>query len=585
MDIILGIDLGTTNSAVSVLKNGKPEVLKNAQGESILPSVAGVDREGKLLVGHPARNQAMLAPERTVKSIKRRMGEDVRIPLGEQSYSPQEISAILLRTLKQQAQQTLGQPVSKAVITVPAFFSENQRDATRQAGELAGLEVVRIVNEPTAAALTYQADSQAGEKLLVYDLGGGTFDVSIVQMEEGVIEVLASHGDTRLGGDDFDELLLEYVCDQFQELHDVDLRELPAARSRLLQAVEEAKKQLSSEPFAELVEEFIAEKDGAPLHLKTELQRQDYEEMIEPLLFKTLKSVDAALEAAKLRADDIDKIVLVGGSSRTPRIHDLLEEQLGQRPLLAVDPDLCVSLGAAAQGGLIAGADVGSVLVDITPHTLGIQCVGEVNGMESLHCFSPIIPCNTPLPANRSEVYYTAFDGQKAAEIHVLQGENDDVRLNQSVGKFLLEGLDENASEGNELLVRFQLDINGILTVTAVERLTSLEKTLTIDNAIRRFDAQQREQAEAKLAEIFSEDIVIDAEPLVPASENQAVWDSARRVIEQARQLLPQAAEEDAEELKELAEQLEKAVAEESLETVRDIQPQLEDLVFYLEDA
>ena len=377
MEPIVGIDLGTTNSEIAVIRDGRPEVIR-IDGEAILPSVVGLDPEGRLLVGTPARNQWVLAPERTVRSIKRKMGEDVRVRLGDREYAPQEISAIILGRLKERAEQFLGQPVRKAVITVPAFFNEVQREATREAGELAGLEVVRIINEPTAAALTYDPDAENMERLLVYDLGGGTFDVSIVQVERGVVEVLASHGDTHLGGDDFDQLLLDYVCDEFAKEHKIDLRKSLVAKSRVLGAVEEAKKVLSAEAVATIQEEFIAESGGAALHLDLEIERAEYEALIEPLLAKTLTCVDQSLDDARLNAQQIDKVILVGGASRTPLVHRLLERRLGRELHTEVDPDLCVAMGAAVQGGLINGIDVGPVLVDITPHTLGIPALGEL---------------------------------------------------------------------------------------------------------------------------------------------------------------------------------------------------------------
>ncbi|MCY2988273.1 MAG: Hsp70 family protein [Planctomycetota bacterium] len=589
MEIILGIDLGTTNSEVAIIVDGKPVVLKDSDGSAILPSVVGLDRDGRLLVGRTARNQAILAPERTVKSIKRRMGLDVKVTLGDQSFTPQEVSAMILRTLKERAEQVLGQPVRKSVITVPAFFNDNQRQATREAGELAGLEVVRIINEPTAASLVYEAHATRRERLLVYDLGGGTFDVSIVQIERGVVEVLASHGDTHLGGDDFDQLLLDFVCNQFQDEHGLDLREVPVAKSRLLQAVEEAKKRLSSEAFTLLAEEFLVEKDGLPLHLQRELDRREYEELIGPLLHKTVRCVDAALADAKLLAQDIDKIILVGGSSRTPLIHRLLEEQLGQAPHLEVDPDLCVAMGAAVQGGLIAGIDVGPVLVDITPHTLGIQCLGELHGMLSSNMFSPVISRNTPLPATRSEIYHTSVDGQVLVEIHVLQGEEPDARHNESIGKFLLEGLDPDAPQGNEILVRFELNLDGILVVTVVERATSLEKRLTIDNAITRFHASDREEALTKLAAMFTDGETTDAgsspdEAAVPP-ELRPVIEEAHQLIAKSRRLAESALEQDAQEIAELVGQLEEAVSQRELDAIQEIRTKLEDMVFYLEDA
>ncbi|MDY0165956.1 MAG: Hsp70 family protein [Thermoguttaceae bacterium] len=591
MDPILGIDLGTTNSVVSIIKDGKPEVLCDEMGQGILPSVVGLDAEGRLLVGQEARNQALVAPERTVKSIKRKMGEEGQVQMAGNRYSPQEISAMILRTLKERAAKALGRPCTKAVITVPAFFGENQREATRQAGEMAGLEVVRIINEPTAASLVYEPHSQKNERLLVYDLGGGTFDVSIVQMEQGVVEVLASYGDTHLGGDDFDELLLDYVCDAFAKEHGVDLREIPTARSRMLQAVEEAKKRLSFEAYTTIAEEFIAEKAGKPLHVNMVIDREDYEELIEPLLKKTLNSVDAALDDARLSAGQIDRVLLVGGSTRTPLVHQLLAEQLHQQLHSEIDPDQCVALGAAVQGGLIAGVDVGPVLVDITPHTLGIRILGELHGMVSNQVFSPVIERNTALPAVRSEIYCTACDGQEVVQIDVYQGESEDVRLNQQVGSFRLEGLDEEAEQGNEILVRFQLDLDGILTVTAVERRTGLEKQLRIDNAVTRFRAKSQAEAKAKLAAMFCDS---DAEAFVDHSitdrpqevdPNRELFDETGELIAKARRLMQEAAAEDAAEMQKLAGELQEAVSRGDADGVRDIREQLDDLVFYLQDA
>ena len=589
METIVGIDLGTTNSAISVIRDGLPIMLKAADGQSVLPSVVGLDSEGQLLVGQAARNQIILAPERTIKSVKRKMGQDVKLSLGTQQYSPQEVSAIILRTLKEQAERALGQPVRKAVITVPAFFNETQREATRAAGGLADLDVVRIINEPTAATLVYEPKSEHNERLLVYDLGGGTFDVSVVQIEQGVIEVLSSHGDTQLGGDDFDELLLTWICEEFLDKHGLDLRDLAVAKSRLLQSAEEAKKRLSVEAYTELAEEFIAEKDGVPLNLKMTLNRREYEELIEPLLNKTVRCVDAALSDAGLRAAQIDKVLLVGGSSRTPLVHHLLERQLNQKPHFEIDPDLCVAMGAAVQGGLIAGVDVGAVLVDITPHTLGIECVGPLHGSTSPHCFSPIIERNTPLPATRSEIYYTGVQGQEKAEIHVLQGEDEDARHNHSIGKFMLEGLDENAPQGSEVLVRFELNLDGMLIVTAVERATSLEKRLTIQNAVTQFSAISTDEAKAKLAAMFgtadsTEHEVLSVQPPRDAGLQTAI-DQARDLIAKSRTLAASAGGEDADEIRELSEELEAAIAAEVPESIREISQRLEDVVFYLEDA
>lgn len=589
MDPILGIDLGTTNSVVSIIQDGQPLVLRGADSQAILPSIVGLDGSGRLLVGREARNQALIAPERTVRSIKRRMGEDAKVSMGDRDYSPQEISAMILRTLKERAEKALGRTLSRAVITVPAFFNDKQREATREAGLLAGLDVVRIINEPTAASLTYEPHSDSNERLLIYDLGGGTFDVSIVQVEQGVVEVLASHGDTHLGGDDFDQLLLDYVCDAFQAEHGIDLRANAASRSRLLQAVEEAKIRLSDEACTTIAEEFIAEKDGRPLSLQMEIERRDYEELIEPLLQRTLRSVDASLEDAKLSAGQIDRVILVGGSTRTPRVHQLLRQQLDHEPHWEVDPDLCVSLGAAVQGGLIAGVDVGPVLVDIASHTLGIRCLGELHGRMTDSLFSPIIPRNTPLPASRSEVYGTSWEGQDKVQIEVLQGEHEDARFNQAVGEFMLEGLDEEAAEGNEVLVRFQLNLDGILKVSAVERDTGLERTITIDNPMSRFQAKNREDAKARIASFFEEHGPHFAGTAggtqTSSSESSGQDDETSALLAKARRMLSRASAEDAAELRDLIAELQQASVERNAERLQDVRQRLEDVVFYLEDA
>src|SRR5262249_15566431 len=373
-DLIVGIDLGTTNSEIAVVENGLPRVLAE-DGDPILPSVVGLSDDGRLLVGHAARNQWDRAAERTGKSIKRKMGQDVKVPLGPDQFPPQEISAMVLRALKARAERELGTELRKAVITVPAYFNDSQRQATREAGQLAGLEGVRILNEPTAAALTYNPAQSKAEDSLVYDLRRETCDVSIVHAEAGVVEVLSSHGDTQLGGDDFDELLLNAVADDFAEMYEVDLRASRVSKARLLRAVEEAKKRLSDHAITRIEEEFIAEKDGVPLHLSTEFDRAEYEELIRPLIDRTMECVQHALDDARLTAAQIDRVVLVGGVTRTPLIGQLLEERLGQPAHREVNPDLCVAMGAAVQGAIIAGQNVGAVLVDITPHSLGIKCL------------------------------------------------------------------------------------------------------------------------------------------------------------------------------------------------------------------
>jgi molecular chaperone DnaK len=603
-DLIVGIDLGTTNSEVAYVQGGQPHVCEEG-GDPILPSFVGLSEDGRLLVGRAARNQWVIAPERTIKSIKRKMGQDVKVKLGDQEYRPQEISAMILRALRDRAAKHLGVPVTKAVITVPAYFNDSQRQATREAGELAGLEVVRILNEPTAASLTYDPSQQELKRMLVYDLGGGTFDVSIVQAQEGVVEVLASHGDTQLGGDDFDELLLTLICDRFQQEHRIDLRANLASRARVLRAAEEAKKHLSYHPFARIEEEFIAEKEGRALHLNTEISRQDYEHLIGPLLTRTMDCVQRALDDARLAASAIDKVVLVGGSTRTPLITQLLEQRLNQPAHQEVNPDLCVALGAGVQGAIIRGSSVGAVLVDITPHTLGIKCVSDDMGMPFLHRFAPIIKRTTPLPASRSEVFYTWSDNQTEVEIDVYQGEDDDVRRNHRIGRFLVEGLSRVPS-GNPILVQLDLNLDGVLRVSARERATGLQKQVTIENALARFQREERSLAQDRLARLWAEqeeeeegDFGASAEEPLPIAgateempslvpgprEGQREAVQARALLEKAQRLLEKVPAEDRAEVERQMQRVQVAMTDHRWAEVTAAANELADTLFYLEDA
>jgi molecular chaperone DnaK len=603
MDTIVGIDLGTTNSEVAVLREGQPHVLPDDGGDPILPSFVGLSEDGRLLVGKPARNQWVLAPERTVKSIKRKMGQDVKVKLGDQEYRPQEISAMILRALRDRAARQLRQELRKAVITVPAYFNDTQRQATMEAGNLAGFEEVRILNEPTAASLTYDPQHHELRRMLVYDLGGGTFDVSVVQQQAGVVEVLASHGDTQLGGDDFDDLLLKLVCDRFQDDHGVDLRANLVARSRVLRAVEVAKRHLSFHPFARIEEEFIAEKEGAALHLNLEISRAEYEALIRGLLDRTMDCVQRALDDAHLTPSAIAKVVLVGGSTRTPLVGELLEERLGQPAHQEVNPDLCVAMGAAIQGGIMTGADVGAVLVDITPHSLGIKCLDTSGGYFFEHRFAPIIHRNTSLPASRSELFHTTHDGQTEVEIDVYQGENEDVRLNHRVGRFLVQGLAPVAA-GNPLLVQLDLNLNGTLKVSGRERATGLQKTVTIDNALARFEREEREVSRERLETLWAdaedhaeengeiEDLLEaggDDEPLPELApgprEGQREAVQARALLEKAERLLDKVQPEDRVELDKLMTKVRTALTDRRWDQLTAASNELADTLFYLEDA
>ena len=599
MDTIVGIDLGTTNSEVALVRDGQPFVIPDDDGEPILPSFVGVSEDGRILIGKAARNQWVLAPERTVKSIKRQMGQDVTVRLGDQDYRPQELSAMILRSLRDRASRHLGQPVHKAVITVPAYFNDAQRQATHEAGELAGLEVVRILNEPTAASLTYDTGQQDLRRMLVYDLGGGTFDVSVVQAQQGVVEVLSSHGDTQLGGDDFDELLLNHVCDRFAAEHSVDLRAGLSSRARVLRAVEAAKRHLSFHPFARVEEEFIGEKDGVALHLNLELSRREYEALISPLLERTMDCVKRALDDSRLTPQRLDKVVLVGGSTRTPRVGEMLEELLGQPAHQEVNPDLCVALGAGVQGAIVAGADVGAVLVDITPHSLGIKCLDEEPGFAFEFRFAPIIHRNVALPASRSEVFHTYRDGQTEVEIDVYQGENHDVRRNHRVGRFMVQGLAPVAA-GNPIVVQLDLNLDGILKVSARERATGLQKQVTIENALDRFERAERdgardrlerlwldrENGESELVETGADDepsAIPSLEPAPRAGQREAV--QARALLEKAERLLGCVQPEDRKEVERLMGRVREALTDRRWVQVTSTSNDLADTLFYLEDA
>ncbi len=598
MELIVGIDLGTTNSEVALVREGQPHVFEE-DGDPILPSFVGLSDDGRLLVGKAARNQWVLAPERTVKSIKRKMGQDVKVRLGDQEYRPQEISAMILRALRDRAAARLGQEVRKAVITVPAYFNDAQRQATREAGELAGLEVVRILNEPTAASLTYDPAHTELRRLLVYDLGGGTFDVSVVQAQQGVVEVLASHGDTQLGGDDFDDLLLNLVCERFRAEHGVDLRADLVAKSRTLKAVEAAKRHLSFHPFARVEEEFIAEKDSVALHLNEEIGRADYEDLIRPLLDRTMDCVQRALDDARLTGSQIDKVVLVGGSTRTPLVSNLLEERLGQPAHQEVNPDLCVAMGAAIQGAIIAGADVGAVLVDITPHSLGIKCLDEHFGYAFEFKFAPIIHRNTPLPASRSAVFHTYHDDQEEVEIDVYQGESDDVRRNHRVGKFLVQGL-ARVPAGNPIVVQLDLNLDGMLKVSARERATGLQKEVVIENALARFEREERDEARERLERLWldqeingesggevegggAEDELPTLAPGPREGQREAV--QARALLEKAERLMERVQPDDRPELERLMGNVRTGLTDRQWDKVTSASNELADALFYLEDA
>jgi len=480
---VVGIDLGTTNSLVAALESGQPWVIPDESGELLLPSVVGIGAGGELLVGAAARRQYAAAPERTVRSIKRQMGSDGTVGLGERQHRPQEISALILRALKQRAEAALGEAVTQAVITVPAYFTDAQRQATKEAGEIAGLEVLQILNEPTAAALVFDRPDDDSQRLLVYDLGGGTFDVSIVEITGPVTEVLASHGDNRLGGDDFDRRLQRLLAERFEQEHGLPLPAEEAVEARLLQAAERAKIQLSEQSRVKVREAYLLSQGDTPLHLDTELQRADFEALIQPLLRDTLTAIDRALADAGLQAADLDRVILVGGSTRIPLVQALVEEHLPEVAVNSFEPDRCVALGAALQAAVLNGEAVETFLVDVTPHSLGVATVMETEMGLIPNVFSAIIPRNTVIPVSRTKLYCTSMDNQKQVQIEVSQGENINATENVPLGSFMVEGLPRKAAGEVTLEVQFSFDLNGILTVTASETSTGKQEQLVVNDA------------------------------------------------------------------------------------------------------
>ncbi len=604
-DIVVGIDLGTTNSEVAAYLGDRVQVLGPADAK-VLPSCVGLTPDGELLVGKPARHQQLVYPERTVRSIKRKMGTETRVTLGDRSFTPQEVSAVILRALAQMAERELGQPVRRAVITVPAYFSDAQRQATREAGELAGLEVVRILNEPTAASLAYGFGAEQARTVMVYDLGGGTFDVSIVRVEGDVTEVLASHGNNELGGDDFDRLLLDKLLGEFEREHGVTLDPGGPARARLLWAAEEAKRQLSYEPYARLREEALLLAGGKPLHLDREVSRDEYEELIRPLVESTLISVTKALDDSKTRTADLDAILLVGGSTRTPLVASTLLARTGTEPHREVHPDLCVALGAGVLAARLAGRAVERVLVDVSPFSFGPSFLGMRGGVPYPHCYRPVISRNTPLPVTRVESYWTAYPGQPEVNIEIYQGEDDDALKNIPVGDFRVVGLDRE-EEDNEILCRMSLDLDGLLRVAAIERHTGKSKEIVIRHALTPKTPEEVAAARERLRALFEGSGPLDAmfdaaaegegsseaeipgldAPASPSPAGDGDWSRAEAEalasIERSRAQFPQMHEEDREEAIDLHERIEAALAAQDAAALGPAVASLKELLFFIE--
>ena len=472
MSKIIGIDLGTTNSCVAVMEGGEPVVIANAEGNRTTPSVVAFSKTGERMVGQVAKRQAVTNHERTISSIKRHMGTDYKVDIDGKKYTPQEISAMILQKLKADAEAYLGGPVSEAVITVPAYFNDAQRQATKDAGKIAGLEVKRIINEPTAAALAYGVDKEAEQKIMVYDLGGGTFDVSILDIGDGVIEVLATNGNTHLGGDDFDECIMKYLVDEFKKAEGIDLSNDKVAMQRLKEAAEKAKIELSGVTSSNINLPYITADATGPKHLDVTLTRAKFNELTAHLVEATVGPVKQAMADAGLTANDISKVLLVGGSSRIPAVQEEVKKLTGKEGFKGINPDECVAVGAAIQGGVLGGDVKGLLLLDVTPLSLGIETMGGV--------FTKLIERNTTIPTKKSQVFSTAADNQTSVEVHVLQGEREMAAYNKTLGKFQLTGIAPAPRGVPQIEVTFDIDANGIVNVSAKDLGTGAEQKITI---------------------------------------------------------------------------------------------------------
>ncbi|MBW2010722.1 MAG: Hsp70 family protein [Deltaproteobacteria bacterium] len=584
MEPVVGIDLGTTNSEIAFIIDGNAKVLKD-KDNGIVPSCVGLDNQGNIITGVEARNQAAIAPNRTVLSVKRSMGSETKFQMNDSSYLPQEISAFILKALKQRAEKLLDKKISKAVITVPAYFTDAQRQATRDAGAIAGLDVIRIINEPTAAALAYESTNPKNQRILVYDLGGGTFDVSIVKIEQGIVEVLSSTGDNHLGGDDFDQKIVDLLVEHIEKELKLTVAGDPVVMARLKHAAEKAKITLSSEPYAGIEEDHIGKKAFKDIHLSFELSRTDFDMMIEDALIRTMESVNKALKDASSLPSAIDTIILVGGSTRIPKISDMLEEKFNIIPHSEIDPDLCVAIGAAIQAGREMGLDSSSVLLDITPYTFGTSAVDELDGITHMHKFVPLIRRNTKLPANKSEAFYTMVDDQEKVEIKIFQGENPDALDNILLGKYIFNLT--RAPAGSVIILNFDLDLNGILKIQAVEKKTGKKINAVIENAFSRFTdlelsaSKERIESEWGSPEGVAEESEVSSE--TETEIDQGMPADLAETIKQAESQLDAAPSEDRDEIINLIEDIRDAVKEKDLDKAGKLREELEDILFYLE--
>ena len=563
MSKVIGIDLGTTNSCVAVMEGGEPVVIPNAEGARTTPSVVAFGKTGERLVGQVAKRQAITNPDRTVSSIKRQMGSDYKVKIDDKKYTPQEISAMILQKLKTDAEAYLGEKVTEAVITVPAYFTDSQRQATKDAGKIAGLEVKRIINEPTAAALAYGIDKENDQKVMVYDLGGGTFDVSIIEMGDGVQEVLATAGNNRLGGDDFDQRVIDWIADEFKKSEGVDLRGDKMAMQRLKEAAEKAKIELSNVTTSTINLPFIGMKsDGTPLNLEMTLTRAKFNELTADLVEATMGPVRQAISDSGLKTSELHKILMVGGSSRIPAVQEAVKKYTGIEPFKGINPDECVAIGAAIQGGVLAGDVKGLLLLDVTPLSLGIETMGGIN--------TKIIDRNTTIPVKKSQIFSTAVDNQPSVEVHVLQGERDFAKDNKTLGVFHLDGIMPARRGVPQIEVTFDIDANGIVHVSAKDLGTGKEQSISITSSsnMSKEDIQKAVDEAEKFAE---EDKQRREEVDIRNGADQMVYQCEKLVSEDGDKF----SEDDKKDINDKIDALKEALKGEDINLIKSRQEEL----------
>lgn len=548
MSKVIGIDLGTTNSCVSVLEGGEPTVITNAEGMRTTPSVVAFTKNGERLVGETAKRQAITNPDRTIASIKRHMGENYTVEIDGKKYTPQDISAIILSKLKADAEAYLGEKVSEAVITVPAYFSDAQKQATKDAGKIAGLEVKRIINEPTAASLAYGLDKGEGsQKILVYDLGGGTFDVSILELGDGVFEVLATNGDTHLGGDDFDNALLKFIADSFEKEHGIDLRNDSMALQRLKEAAEKAKKELSSAQVSKINMPFITVTSDGPLHLEMDITRAKFDQLTNDLVERTIEPMNKALRDAGISENDLSKVILVGGSTRIPAVQEAVHKLTGKEPFKGINPDECVAIGAAIQAGVLTGEVKDVLLLDVTPLSLSIETLGSVA--------TKLIERNTTIPTKKSQIFSTAADNQTTVDIHVMQGEREMAADNITLGRFQLTGIAPAPRGIPQIEVTFDIDANGIVNVSAKDLGTGKEQKITITSSTKLSEEEIKEKI--KEAEKYADEDKKKKEEVETKNQAEAIIFETDK---QMKDLGDKVTEDEKKKVEEAKDELQKAV-------------------------